>query len=69
MQGETPPSEDTAPDFVPVEQAWSLAEPAQEESAVAAAEGCDWLRIPLGVETASHPQNIAVASRSLPKYS
>ncbi|MBQ95315.1 MAG: mechanosensitive ion channel protein [Actinobacteria bacterium] len=39
MQGETPPSEDTAAEFVPVEQAWSLAEPAQEESAVAAAEG------------------------------
>ena len=39
MQGETPPSESPTPEVAPVEQAWSLAEPVQEESAVAAAEG------------------------------
>ena len=39
MQGETLPSDGATPEAIPVEQAWSLAEPAQEESAVAAAEG------------------------------
>ncbi|WP_421992394.1 mechanosensitive ion channel family protein [Qipengyuania sp.] len=39
MQGETPPSNGDSSEATPVEQAWSLAEPAQEESGVAAAEG------------------------------
>ena len=40
MQGDTPPTDGSeAAATPPVEQAWSLAEPAQEQSAVAAAEG------------------------------
>ncbi len=39
MQGETAPTETTTPDPAPVEQAWSLAENAPEETTVAAAEG------------------------------
>ena len=39
MQGETTPDPDATPDTAPVEQAWSLAENAPEESQVAAAEG------------------------------
>ncbi|QYJ06714.1 mechanosensitive ion channel family protein [Qipengyuania flava] len=40
MQGETPPTDSTeTPEAAPVEQAWSLAEPAEEQSSVAAAEG------------------------------
>lgn len=39
MQGETPPPVASTPTAAPVEQAWSLAEPVQEESPVAAAEG------------------------------
>lgn len=39
MQGETPPASGDAAQVAPVEQAWSLAEPAPEEAAVAASEG------------------------------
>ena len=39
MQGQPPTSENTETETVPVEQAWSLAEDAPEESSVAAAEG------------------------------
>lgn len=39
MQGETPPASGDAAQVEPVEQAWSLAEPAPEEAAVAASEG------------------------------
>ena len=39
MQGETAPTDTPTPEPDPVEQAWSLAESAPEESGVAAAEG------------------------------
>ncbi len=39
MQGETAPTDAPTPEPTPVEQAWSLAEDAPEESSVAAAEG------------------------------
>lgn len=39
MQGETPPIDSPSPEPSSVEQAWSLAEDAPEESSVAAAEG------------------------------
>ena len=39
MQGETPPASSETPQADTVEQAWSLAEPAPEETAVAASEG------------------------------
>ncbi|MBX7526150.1 mechanosensitive ion channel family protein [Qipengyuania vesicularis] len=39
MQGETTPTDTPSPEASPVEQAWSLAEAAPEETQVAAAEG------------------------------
>ena len=39
MQGDTPPASSETPQADTVEQAWSLAEPAPEETAVAASEG------------------------------
>ncbi|WP_345725654.1 mechanosensitive ion channel family protein [Qipengyuania proteolytica] len=39
MQGETAPTDAPTPEATPVEQAWSLAEDAPEETSVAAAEG------------------------------
>ena len=39
MQGQTPPDTAPSPEASPVEQAWSLAETAPEETQVAAAEG------------------------------
>ena len=40
MQGETPPTDSSETlKAAPVEQAWSLAEPVDEQSSVAAAEG------------------------------
>ena len=39
MQGETPPSDGATPTTAPVEQAWSLAEPAQEQGGLDAADG------------------------------
>tara|TARA_B100000745_G_scaffold67408_3_gene39857 strand:+ start:8313 stop:9380 length:1068 start_codon:yes stop_codon:yes gene_type:complete len=39
VQGETPPSDGATPTAAPVEQAWSLAEPAQEQGGLDAADG------------------------------